>query len=72
MVELIDKVPWAVAIVLALTLGLAPFTPPHLFEKLGMLARGDLSRAIDWFDLFLHGGPWLLLLAKGIVAITRS
>jgi hypothetical protein len=71
MVELIDKVPWGLAIVLALTLGLAPFTPPHLFEKLGMLGRGELSRAIDWFDLFLHGAPWLLLVAKGIVAVMR-
>lgn len=72
MLEIIEKVPWGLAIVLSLTLGLAPFTPPHLFEKLAMLARGELSRAIDWFDLFLHGTPWLLLLAKGIVSLTRA
>lgn len=72
MLELIDRLPWSLAIVLCLTLGLAPFAPPHLFEKLAMLARGELSRAIDWFDLALHGTPWLLLVAKGIVSFTRS
>lgn len=71
MVELIDRLPWSLVVVLCLTLGLAPFTPPHVIEKLSMLARGELSRAIDWLDLFLHGAPWLLLAAKGIVAWTR-
>lgn len=71
MSDLIQNVPWSLAILLSLTLGLAPFTPPHLFEKLALLARGELSRAIDWFDLFLHGAPWVLLLAKGLVALAR-
>ncbi len=71
MLEFIERVPWSLAVLLSLTLGLAPFAPPHLFEKLAMLARGELSRAVDWFDLFLHGSPWLLLAAKGIVSLTR-
>lgn len=71
MSDLIQNVPWSLAILLSLTLGLAPFTPPHLFEKLALLARGELSRAIDWFDLFLHGAPWVLLLAKSLVALAR-
>lgn len=50
-------------VVACLTLGLAPFAPPHLFEKIGMLARGELVRPIDIFDLFMHGAPWLLLAA---------
>jgi hypothetical protein len=29
-----------------------------------MLFHGDLRRPIDWLDLFLHGAPWVLLLAK--------
>jgi hypothetical protein len=62
--ETLDNIPWAVAIVLALTLGLAPFRPPHIVEKIQMLLRGTLSRPIDWFDLFLHGAPWLLLILK--------
>jgi len=72
MVELIERLPWSLVVVLCLTLGLAPFTPPHVLEKLSMPARGELSRAIDWLDLFLHGAPWLLLAAKGIVAWTRT
>jgi len=29
-----------------------------------MLAAGTLVRPIDWFDLVLHGVPWLILIAK--------
>lgn len=61
----LDQVPLSIAILAALTLGLAPFVPePHLFEKLRMLSQGALVRPIDIFDLLLHGAPWLLLLAK--------
>ncbi|WP_417673242.1 RND transporter [Pseudodonghicola sp.] len=62
---LLDKVSWEIALIAALTLGLAPFFPePHIWEKLKMLAGGTLHRPIDIFDLVLHGAPWLLLLAK--------
>lgn len=53
-------------IILCLSLGLAPFFPPHILEKLTMLAKGQLKRPIDWFDLFFHGAPWLLLILKAI------
>ncbi len=57
-----DRQPLYVFLILALTLGLAPFAPePHVWEKLKMLAAGTLSRPIDIFDLFMHGTPWLLL-----------
>ncbi len=69
--ELLDRLPWGVLVVLALTLGLAPFRPPHIVEKLGMLFRGTLRRPIDWFDLFLHGAPWLLLVLKAAVSVRR-
>ena len=65
MSRLIDKLPYSLLIVLCLTLGLAPFTPqPHIWEKLVMLASGELVRAIDWFDLLMHATPWILLLLK--------
>jgi len=65
MIALLDRIPLTVAVLLALTLGLAPFVPePHLWEKLRMLAAGDLSRPLDIFDLALHAAPWLLLAAK--------
>jgi len=62
--EFMPKVPWGLVVIACLTLGLAPFAPPHLWEKLQMLARGQLVRPVDWFDLMLHGTPWLLLFAK--------
>ena len=72
MADLIDRIPWLIVVALCGTLGLAPFIPePHVWEKLKMLAAGDLVRPIDWFDFALHGVPWLLLAAKAGVAISR-
>ena len=63
--KFLDRIPLSLLIVLSLTLGLAPFTPePHVWEKLKMLAGGELSKPIDIFDLLMHGTPWILLLAK--------
>lgn len=67
----LDRVPWLVVVALCATLGLAPFRPPHLVEKLGMLVSGELVRPIDWFDLLFHGSPWLLLVLKGLRALSR-
>ncbi len=59
------RIPIHVALIVALTLGLAPFAPePHVWEKLRLLGEGRLHRPIDLFDLVLHGTPWLLLFAK--------
>ena len=64
-VHLPDRVPMSVAVMLALTLGLAPFLPePHITEKLRMLAAGTLVRSIDIGDLLFHGWTWALLAAK--------
>ncbi len=71
MLEWIDKIGWNVIFILCLTIGLTPYNPPHIWGKLNMLARRDLVRPIDWFDLFLHGFPWVLLLLK-IAASLRS
>jgi hypothetical protein len=68
MLDAIAKMPWDFVVVACLTLGLAPFAPPHIVEKLGMLAKGTLRRPIDWFDLFFHGAPWAVLLIK--IALT--
>ncbi len=65
MLTWIDRLPLFLFVVIALTLGLAPFVPePHLWEKLKLLAAGNLIRPIDLFDLLLHGLPWVLLLVK--------
>ncbi len=51
------------ALVLALTLGLAPFFPePHIWGKLKWIFGGAKGmQLIDYFDLVLHGGPWVYL-----------
>ena len=74
MMKWIDKLPLTALVIVALTLGLAPFTPqPHIVEKLGMLFDGSLTRPIDIFDLLLHGAPWILLALKlARMALSRS
>ena len=63
--KLLDRIPFALLLPLAVLLALAPFAPePHLLEKLKMLFAGTLVRPIDIFDLFLHGTPLVLLLLK--------
>ena len=71
---LLDQIPLSILILAALTLGLAPFLPePHIWEKLKMLAAGELVKPIDWFDLALHAAPWLLLIAKLVrMALVRG
>lgn len=71
MLKWISELPWAVVIILCLTLGLAPFNPPHIMEKLQMLLSGQLRRAIDWFDLLMHGAPWLVLIVKGYLQVKK-
>ena len=61
----LDRQSLLLFVLLALTLGLAPFVPePHLWQKLKMLAAGTLHKPIDIFDLVLHGTPWVLLMLK--------
>lgn len=69
--EFLKKVSWAVLIIACLTLGLAPFSPPHLWEKLQMLLKGLPIRPMDWFDLFLHAAPWTLLILKGVYSLKK-
>ena len=62
-----SKLSWSAIVLLCLTIGLAPFSPPHVVEKLSLLFKGELVGAINWFDFALHGFPWLLLAAKMIL-----
>lgn len=61
-------------LVASLTLGLAPFFPePHLIGKLRWVAGGAHGmQPLDWFDLFMHGAPWILLARYVIVKITNG
>jgi hypothetical protein len=60
-------------LLVSLTLGLAPFFPePHIWGKLKWLAGGAQGmQLMDWFDLLMHGLPWLFLIASIVLRFTR-
>lgn len=65
------------SIALCLSLGLAPFSPePHIWHKIIWISEGaNGMQLIDYFDLFIHGAPWLLfiyLLVKTLVKLKTS
>ena len=70
--SLIDQLHWGLIVILCATIGLAPFSPPHVVEKLSMLVKGSLIRPIDWFDLLFHGFPWILLILKSIAFLMKK
>ena len=62
---------WLIA---SLTLGLAPFFPePHLWGKLKWVFGGAHGMQIaDWFDLLMHGVPWVMLFRITIIKIKEK
>lgn len=62
----------------SLTLGLAPFNPPHLFGKIKWILGGNAFSGFnamkpeDIFDIFLHGLPWVLLIFSSILLLFSS
>ncbi len=67
--KFLTELPWSLIILACLTVGLAPYRPPHIWEKLEMLLAGRLVRPLDWFDFLLHAMPWALLVVKGVHAV---
>jgi hypothetical protein len=65
---------WKVVIVLCLTLGLAPFLPePHILGKLRWIMGGANGMLfMDWFDVVLHGFPFILLLRLIIIKLVSK
>lgn len=69
----IEKIPYSILIIMSVILGVAPFnTQPHLVEKVLLLSKGELLRAVDIFDLFFHSFPLLLLLLKVLLQLTKQ
>ncbi|MCB0738262.1 MAG: hypothetical protein KDC92_12165 [Bacteroidetes bacterium] len=63
---------WQIIAIGCLTLGLAPFNPPHILGKLKWVAGGAVGmQGMDWFDLILHGFPWILMLRIGIIRLIQ-
>lgn len=65
---------WRIILLLCLTLGLAPFFPePHIWGKIKWIAGGAVGmEAADWFDVLLHGFPFILLFRLLIRELIKS
>jgi len=72
LLQWLDSLSWGWIVLVCVTLGLAPFNPPHVLEKLGMLWQGELVRPIDWFDLLMHGAPWVVLVLKAVAVLLKG
>jgi hypothetical protein len=59
---------WSLFLIASVTLGLAPFNPPHIVGKIQWILGGNAfsgehaMQGQDWFDVLLHGTPWVLLI----------
>jgi hypothetical protein len=64
---------YTLAIIACLTLGLAPFFPePHIVGKVRWVLGGaEGMKALDYFDLAMHGAPFLFLLYLGLHDLGR-
>jgi len=63
--KIIDNLPFGPVIFLGTVFAFMPFVPePHLWQKAMMIANGLYMAPIDWFDIFVHGGPALLVIIK--------
>lgn len=60
----LDRIPLPILAIVTLPLALAPFNPPHLFEKVQMLFAGNLTNFVDIGDLLLHGIPAVIFIIK--------
>ena len=65
---------WKLILLLCLTLGLAPYFPePHILGKFRWILGGAKGMELmDWFDVLLHGLPWLLLVRLIIIKIIKK
>jgi len=70
--EIIDN--WKIVLLLCLTLGLAPYFPePHILGKLKWILGGTTGmKPMDWFDVVLHGFPFVLLIRLLLVKVIKK
>jgi hypothetical protein len=63
----------AAPLIASLTLGLAPFVPePHIVGKLRWVLGGAQGMGVvDWWDLVMHGAPWVWL-GVAVVGVVRG
>lgn len=60
---------FSLSIMASLTLGLAPFLDgnparfhAHIWKQLTNIWYSRTMTGMDWFDLAMHGAPWILLI----------
>ncbi|WP_159946655.1 hypothetical protein [Polaribacter septentrionalilitoris] len=69
---------WKLFLMASLTLGLAPFNPPHIWGKIQWILGGnafsgkDAMQAQDWFDVVLHGTPWVFLIISLVLNLIKK
>jgi hypothetical protein len=69
---------WKLFLLASVTLGLAPFNPPHIVGKIHWLLGGNAftgenaMQSQDWLDVFLHGTPWVLLLISVLLNLPKK
>ena len=65
---------YKIVLLLSLTLGLAPFFPePHIWGKLKWIFGGARGmQPSDWFDVVLHGFPFVLLIWLIVLKIIKK
>ena len=65
-------------LIASVTLGLAPFNPPHIVGKLQWILGGNAftganaMQPADYFDILLHGTPWVLFLISVVLTLFSS
>jgi hypothetical protein len=69
---------WKLFLLASLTLGLAPFNPPHILGKIqwilggGAISGDNPMQLMDWGDLLLHGSPWILLIISILLNLSTK
>lgn len=69
---------WSLFLIASLTLGLAPFNPPHIIGKIKWIMGGNAfsgefaMQSQDWFDVLLHGSPWVLLMISAVLNLFKE
>ena len=65
---------WKIVLLLCLTLGLAPYFPePHILGKIKWIMGGATGmKPMDWFDVLLHGFPFVLLIRLLVIKVLKK
>ena len=65
---------WKIVLLLCLILGLAPYFPePHILGKVKWILGGATGmKPMDWFDVLLHGFPFVLLIRLLVIKVLKK